>query len=196
MRPGFEIWRQRLALWLPALVFFAVSLGLLSVYRLTMADESAGLEQRLVAREHELDGLTARRQELEDLNRRARLNRERIDELYAQRFSTQRQRFTQILDEVKTLARQAGLEPQAFQYPEEPIEGYELVERSFVFGVEGTYQQLRTFINFLELSSSFLTLEQVTLTGNQTDGRELTINLSLSTLFVSGTAEGGEVPAS
>ena len=78
--------------------------------------------------------------------------------------------------------------PQAINYPEEEIADFHLVERSFVFTVEGTYQQLRTFINFLELSPSFLILKEVTVTPASTTSNRLVLNLELATLF----AEEGE----
>jgi hypothetical protein len=79
--------------------------------------------------------------------------------------------------------------PQAISYPDETIEDYGLRKRSFQFGVEGTYGDLRKLINLLELSDSFLTLESVQLSGSGT-GNRLRIDLSLSTLFAtSGAAD-------
>ena len=65
--------------------------------------------------------------------------------------------------EVKDLAKRAGLAPRSITYPEEQIQQYGLIKRSFIFSVEGTYADLRTFINLLELSDSFLTLEDASL---------------------------------
>ena len=54
--------------------------------------------------------------------------------------------------------------PRALNYPEEQIQQYGLIKRSFIFNVDGTYTDLRKFINLLELSDSFLTLESAGLT--------------------------------
>jgi hypothetical protein len=88
-----------------------------------------------------------------------------------------------VTSEIRELARRAGLEPAAMSYPTEEVEEYGLVKRYFTFGVSGTYVELRQFINLLELTPSFVVLEQVTLSGG-TQGEELSIRLSLSTLFV------------
>lgn len=182
-----EIWWRHLRLWVPALAFFLAGLGALAFYRLNYAGESAGLERRLEDRERQLATLVAERQEREHLVDRAEVNRLQVEELYQQRFATRQQRLTRVIEEVKSLARRAGLAPHAITYPEEAIEEFALVERSFEFTVEGTYQQLRTFVNFLELSPSFLILKQVDLSrGAGSRPGLLRIGLTLSTLFSQG----------
>ena len=184
MNGGGEIWRQRLWTWLPALLFFTANLVAFGVYRLGYAGDVQSLERGIESRQGELRQVQADQAERRRLIGGARMNRERITELYAERFSTRRRRLTEITTEVKKLAREAGLEPRDLSYPEEPIEDFGLVKRSFVFGVNGDYLELRRFINLLEVTDSFLTLEEITLSGGgDADGAELRINLRLSTLF-------------
>jgi hypothetical protein len=64
--------------------------------------------------------------------------------------------------------------------------GYGLVRRSIVFTVNGTYEELRRFVNFLELSDNFVTLEDVGLS-ERGSGGDLRIALRLSILVL---AEG------
>ena len=79
----------------------------------------------------------------------------------------------------------AGLDPPTIHYPDEPIRSYGLVKRSIVFGVDGTYLALRRFINFLELTDSFVTLEEIRPSErSSTQGSRLSINLRVSTLFL------------
>ena len=183
-----EIWRQRLWVWLPALLFFLANLAAFTVYRLGYAGDVQSLERAYDERRQELARVEADRARLEGLIRQARLNHQRIVQLYDQRFATRRERLTPITNEVKKLARQAGLEPLSLSYPEEKIEDFGLIKRSVSFGVEGDYQELRQFINLLELSDFFLTLEEVNLTGGG-EGPELRINLTLSTLFAAEPSE-------
>ena len=81
---------------------------------------------------------------------RARTNEQQVEQLYDERFSTRSRRLTGVTAEVKELARKAGLDPRSLSYPEEEIEEFGLIKRSFVFSVEGTYVELRQFINLLE----------------------------------------------
>lgn len=183
MDPRHQVWRQRLWLWLPALLFFLLNLGVLSVYHLAFAGRSLGIRGQIERRTAEAAELEARRLKLEGLYQSARSTEEKVTSLYDSRFSTERDRLTRVIAEVKDLARRAGLQPDTITYPEEQIEDYGLVKRSFVFTVEGTYDGFRRFLNLLELSDSFLTVEQVSLSegGDRTPG--LRIALGLSTLF-------------
>ena len=94
-----------------------------------------------------------------------------------------------MIREVWELTSTVGLQPSSINYPEDPIVEYGLVKRTFSFTVRGNYAQLRRLINLLELTDSFLTLEEVQLAGRGSDA-QLRIGLRLSTLFVDdGRAE-------
>jgi Tfp pilus assembly protein PilO len=184
-----EVWRQRLWIWVPALLFFLLNAGAFTVYRLGYADRVQSLEANLENRREELEKLTAEAKEEEILLNRIRTNQEDRARLY-ELFSTRSRRLTSVSAEVKSLARRAGLNPHIFTYGEEAVEQYGLIKRSFSFSVEGTYVELRRFINLLELSSSFLTLEDVTLgEGSAEEGPDLRMNLMLSTLFAQETGD-------
>jgi len=210
MRSPGEIWRLRLWVWVPALLFFLANATAYSIYRFGFADRVAALEESLDDQRERLDPLEARKKKLGALLERSRRNQIEIARLYDESFATRKQRLTNITAEVKSLARKAGLNPTALSYPEQQIQQYGLVKRSFIFSVEGTYLELRKLINLLELTSSFLTLEDVTLnegsagapvrgrggmvTGNP-EGSELRINLTLSTLFAGSPSEAEPPPA-
>lgn len=179
-----ELWLQNRWLWAPALLFFVLNLGLLSAYRLVYAGRTQVLEDRLSRATAELAELEERRAVRQELLDRATRNRERVEELLRSRLAAERERLTGVISEVKGLARRVGLEPGSLSYPEERLEDYGLVKRSLVFGVEGTYMQVRQLINMLELSESFLTLEEVALSEAGGDSPRLRMSLRISSLFV------------
>lgn len=190
MRDHSEIWRLRAWVWLPALLFFLANAVAFSVYRLGYAGQVKSLEADLGEVQKQLQPLSLRRKTLENRLQRASAAAAAVRELYDERFSTRSRRMTSVMAEVKSLARRAGLNPRSISYPEQAIEDYGLVKRSFVFPVEGTYIELRQFLNLLELSDSFLTLEAVTLSESGGDqGPELRMNLTISTLFSRETGE-------
>ena len=158
-----DIWRQRAWVWGSALAFLAVNCVGLLVYRVGYSDRVKTLQLDQRDQAARLEGARAERLRLEDLLRQARINRERVLQLYDDHFSTRRRHLTGITAEVKDLARRSGLVPRSLAYPEEQIQQYELVKRSFIFTVDGTYADLRKFINLLELSDSFLTIEDAAL---------------------------------
>jgi Tfp pilus assembly protein PilO len=181
--PG-EIWRQRLWIWVPALIFFLANAGAFAVYKLGYAGRIESLDDRLKELAQQHKELTNKSQQAATMIARVRTNEAQVEQLYTDRLSTRSQRLTSVTAEVKKLAKEAGLVPRAFTYPEEEIQEYNLVKRSFVFSVEGTYDELRKFISLLETSHSFLTIDEATVASNVTEGKgELRIDLTLSTLF-------------
>lgn len=183
-----SLWRRRLGLWLPALVFFLVGLAALVVYPLRFAARAEVTAEELEERRAVLAELVDRRQDLEAQQQAIERTRLAVDEMYGERLATESERLTRIIAEVKDLAARSGLTPPAVTYPTEQLEEYGLRRRGFVFSVEGTYPDLRKFVNLLELSDTFLTLEEVGLTEG---GGRLRIQLRVSTLFA--TRDG--VPA-
>lgn len=188
MRALGQVWRQRLWVWVPALVFFLLNAVAFSVYRLGYAGRVEKLDDDLAAQAKQLQDLEAQKRDLDTMIARVRTNGEEIEKLYAERLAPRSRRLTGITAEVKRLAHQAGMVvPRALTYPEEEIESYGLIKRSFIFTVEGTYSELRKLVSLLETSPSFLTLEEITVSGGG-DQPELKIDLTISTLFAD---EGG-----
>jgi Tfp pilus assembly protein PilO len=181
VRPAGEIWRQRLWIWVPALVFFLANAAF-AIYELGYAGRIDSLNDTLSTQQAQIRELGNKRKQMETRIARVQSNEAQVQQLYTERLSTRRLRVTDVDDEVKKLAREAGLVPKAISYPEEEIEEYNLIRRSFNFSVQGTYAELRKFVNLLEASRSFLSVNEASV-ANSSDGPELRIDLSLSTLF-------------
>jgi len=188
-----EIWRQRLWVWLPALLFFLANVGAFAVYKLGYAGRVESLQSTLDTQKQTLSQLTANQQESRILLARVQTNEQQVKQLYAERLSSRRRRLTGITAEVKEMAQKTGLVPRTFTYPEEEFQQFGLIKRSFVFNANGTYPELRKFISLLEASRSFLALDELTVSSN-TQGQELNFALSLSTLFASDGEEGTMTP--
>lgn len=187
-----QVWQSRIGIWLPALLFFAANLAGWIVYLAVFSGEAAVYRGQVEEAEAQLARATAQRRQLEEALDEIEETRESIQALYEEIFATERQRLTAAIREVGEMAREANLEPRQTRYPKEVLEDYGLQERSFVFSVQGTYFDLRKLINSLELSESFLTLEEVALAGSGA-GQQLGIDLRLSTLFAA--PETLETPA-
>jgi Tfp pilus assembly protein PilO len=186
-----EIWRQRLWVWVPALLFFLANLGAFAVYTVGYRGRIEALQETLDGQEEKLKDLAKAQREDQTMLNRVHTNEQQVAQLYAERLSTRSRRLTGVTAEVKELAAKSGLIPRAFSYPEEKIQEFGLIRRSFVFTVQGTYVELRKFINLLEASHSFLTLDEVTL-NSTSDNQELNISLKLSTLFARDADDEGE----
>ncbi len=184
-----DVWRLHLRLWLPALVFVLLNLAMLSAYRLVYAGQAQLRKARVERSRDRLEQVGAEREKLEGLVSRAVASQAAIDGFYRERLASERQRLTAVIAEVKRLASTAGLEPSTISYDRQELEEHGLLKRSIVFSVEGSYMELRRLINMLELTDSFLVLEQVGLSGRGPGGAGLRIDLRISTLFASPASE-------
>lgn len=193
MRAPGEIWRQRLWVWVPALLFFLANAGAFAVYKLGYAGNIASLDDRLKDLAQQHTEINDKSLQAATMIARVRTNEAQVEQLYADRLSTRSQRLTSVTAEVKKLANEAGLQPKTISYPEEEIQEYNLIKRSFIFSVEGNYAELRKFISLLETSHSFLTVDEATVANNP-QGQELRIDLTLSTLFAND-ADTAPMPA-
>lgn len=177
------VWRKHLKWWLPPLIFLGANLMLLSAYRLVYAGQAQLRSSRLERSQAQLLKLRTEHARLERDLATVRASREAIDAFYDERLAREDERLTRILAEVRDLAGRAGLLPNSFDYGKEDLEDHGVLRRSIEFNVEGGYLAFRRFVNLLELSDSFLVLEQVALRGADEGGTTLRIDLRVSTLF-------------
>jgi Tfp pilus assembly protein PilO len=175
-----RLWRDNSRAWGLPLALLLVGVAVLAGYQLAFADRVGAIRAAVERDSGELARLRSQRQRLEQLVARAERSRAGIRELYELRFATESERLTALIREVKELAERAGLRPTNFNYPDRSLEDYGLIERSIVFSVEGNYRELRQFVNFLELSESFVILRSITVRGGS---NELSLSLQLATLF-------------
>ena len=177
-------WRARLKIWLPALILVVLNLGVLSTYRFLLAGQAQIQAGRVERRQARVAELEAERLVLEETVTDVKRNRELVDRLYEGWLTPESERLTAVIGEVRGLAQAAGVEYSSFRYPDQLLEEEDLVKRSLIFTVEGTYLELRSFINLIEVSDLFLILESVQLTGGSRAGPQVRVSVTISTLFV------------
>lgn len=186
-QPWLRALRNRPLTWGLPLALLVVNLLIFSFYQVAYAGKVEALRTRFESDNEDLRTLTGKRQEIEDYLSRVRTGRGDIHSLYLDHFQTADQRLTATLEEIESLGSAAGLNPSAFTYPIEELEDLQLREMGITFGVEGTYEQLRRFINLLELSDQFMILRSISLNraGNTTSTNpRLSVSLSAATLFL------------
>ncbi len=178
-----QVWWERRWLWLPSAVFVLIGLALLLAYQLLIAGRLGLQAGAIESRKAELEEVAKQRRETEALVARARTTRRSIDELYDERLGSEAVRLTAVMLEVKQLARKAGLSGiEAISYDDDPVLELPLLKKSITFGAQGNYEQLRGFINLLELSPSFLSLDEIRVQGEE--GGRLRLQVRLSTMFL------------
>lgn len=188
MNGSFGLWRRKIWIWFPPALALILATLYLAYFQRGLRSQGANLERRLLSaeREHEEAGNDLNR--LETLAAQALATREQTARLKEEKFATESGRFTSLVREIKQLAEHAGLDPREIGYPEESYASLGLVRRSFVFGVQGSYVNLRAFLYLLELSPSYVTIDQIELR-DLSGAKGLGVNLRLSTFFAAPAAE-------
>lgn len=186
--PWLRPFRRRPLYWAVPLAAIVLNLAWLSAFGSGAKLRAADLESRLSRARAESAEVTARLAERERLWIIATENRERIERLRREVFSSERLRLTAMVREVKDLATRSGLAPSSIRYPEETFSDFGLTRRSIDFSVDGRYADLRTFLHLLELTPSFVTVDDIGV--SERDAGRLGISLRLSTLFVEGEIDG------
>lgn len=182
--PWLRPFRRRPLRWAVPLAAIVVNFAWLSAFGSGARLRAADLDSRLSrarAESAEVSALLAAREKLWIT---ATENRERVERLRRETFSSERARLTAVVREVKDLATRSGLAPSTIRYPEETYSDFGLSRRSIDFSVDGDYADLRTFLHLLELTPSFVTVDEISV--SERDRGRLGISLRLSTLFVEG----------
>ncbi len=175
-------WRRRIWVWLPPAVALAVASLFLAYLESGVRARGTTLDTRLQLAERQNQEAREGLARLEALAAEALATRQQMEGIMAEKFATESGRFTQLIREIKQLAEHAGLDPRDIGYPEEDFAELGLVRRSFIFSVEGSYANLRAFLYLLELSPSYITVDQIALS-ELAGARGLRVSLRLSTFF-------------
>ena len=184
-------WRRTIKVWLPGLLLLILNLAVLSTYRVLLAGQTQIGASKLERLSADLEHSESRRQALEDVIDRAEINRQRLDEFYSGWLSSEADRLTQVIAEVKSMARQSGVRASDFRYPGEVLEELDLVRRSIVFSAEGSYKSMRRFLHSLERSDQFLVLEDIGVNDSGGGSSDVRVRFEVSTLFLGNSGSGG-----
>lgn len=84
-----------------------------------------------------------------------------------------------LLEDIDHMATEPGLKPSARTYKLEDVKGADLTQVVVLLGVEGSYDQLVGFLDRVERSKHFLTIDRIGLTaGSSTGAPSLKVELS------------------
>jgi len=185
------IWRQNRILLAILAILFAANVFFFFTYRVQYERRLHDAEQRLHDTEDGLTKARATRVAAEQQLASYFKVQHELDKLYNERWSTQTERLTALILEVKRLNAATKMEPLTYTFTEGSGNSSTEDRRpgaigtsmvSIVFTVQGDYQQIRRLINLLELSEQFVIIDSIELAGSANDPK-LTLNLRLKTLF-------------
>jgi len=183
------IWREKRVMLTVLGVLLAANALFFFTYRVQYEARLSALDARMKEANARLQRARAKRTAAEQQLRSYDTVRRDLQTLYDQRWATQAERFTKLINEVKRLAAQSQLEPPGYSFSKTTDreaarsgeQGISVVGINFT--VHGNYQQIRRLINLLELSNQFVIIDGITLGGGGGSDSNLTLSLHLKTLF-------------
>jgi len=192
------IWREKRVLLIILGALLLANTVFFFTYRVQYQSRLDDLDKRMEAVESDLAQAHRARLNAETTLQSYRTVEKDVAEIFAQNWSTERERLTAMITEVKRLAVASGLVPPTYTFAHTGVKravtgsrarkgdvGANEVAISFV--VQGSYEQVRRLINLLELSRQFVIIQRIGLTSS--DDHTLTLNLGLKTLFRDDTPD-------
>ena len=181
------MWREKRLLLAILGVLLAANTLFFFTYRLQYEQRLKDLDDRREQAEARLNTQHASRLQAERRLVAYRNISRDVQDIYTRQWSTENERLTALIAEVKRLAVASELVPKSISYSREQPKTAGARSRTaaetvtIAFSVQGNYQQVRRLINLFELSRQFIIINQITLASSQ--DQLLTLNLQLETLF-------------
>lgn len=185
------IWREKRVLLIALGVLLAANVFFFLTYRIQYQSRLDAIDSRVSQLQEELEQARLARVRSEKQQQSYQKVQRDIAQVLNELWSTQPERFTRLVSEIKRLAEASNLSPQSYSFTRTESEGERTrqqqrlnigaVDVGIDFSVTGTYQQVRRLINLLELSQQFVIINGIALTAP--DENTLTLNLHLKTLF-------------
>ncbi|HEV7501410.1 MAG TPA: type 4a pilus biogenesis protein PilO [Vicinamibacteria bacterium] len=172
-------WRDRLKL--PLIGLLALNAGVYVAYTMprSLRERSAAARAGVLRDEVERDRRTT-----VALRARAdamRTNRGDVERFYAR--LGPKETLSQVRAEITTLARELGLKVGGLTYSPEGVKGGEgVIQLQMKMGVSGTYRELAAFLDRMERSPHFVTVDQIQLRKRAAAG-EADLDIALSAFY-------------
>jgi len=180
------IWREKRILLIVLGLLLAGNTLFFFTYRVRYENRLQDLEDRRTQSEARLTQARSMRLAAERRVAVYRKTERDVRDIYEKQWSTEAERLSDLIVEVKRLTAASQLVTRSINYVRTESAqqkrgkvGAEIVGINFT--VQGNYQQIRRLINLFELSRQFVIIDQISLTS--ADNQNLTLTLQLKTLF-------------
>ena len=197
------IWREKRALLIILALLLAANTVFFFTYRVRYQERLDSMKERKETAESQLAAAKAARLRAEQRLASYRRIENDVARVYDEYWSTQNERLTAMIAEVKRLSVASGIVPSSIAFDQAEIGAKQIsatatspssgasagrrhkpigaTEVGISFTVDGSYDQVRRLINLLELSSQFIIVDRLSLSAR--DGQTLTLTLHVKTLF-------------
>ncbi|MGH9440736.1 MAG: hypothetical protein ACRD16_00515 [Thermoanaerobaculia bacterium] len=191
-----SLWREKIWLLAPAILFFLANLVYFLAGRAVDASRSEALiRSRDNARSRVEAAIQAEKKAAADAERVEKVRRAE-EEFFGKRIGTLNDTIAATVADIHRVSRNANASPHAITYSVAMRRNVPLTEMSISFGVAGDYRTLRRLLQSFENDSRWIVVRQVQLSRAGETVASGNIHLSLSTYFYEGNLpEKGVEPA-
>lgn len=182
------IWREKRTLLIVLGVLLLANAIFFFTYRVQYENRLRALDTRLDQVTADLEQARGTRVAAERQVAEYRKIQQDVDDIIQNRWSTQSERLTALIGEVKKMTEASRLTPPTFSFmrtearkPSATDKTPGAVQVGVAFTVRGSYQQIRQLINRIELSDQFVIISQMGLSSDS--GEQLSMTIQLKTLF-------------
>lgn len=178
------IWREKRLLLITVGVLLAINAIFFFTYRVRFAQRVSALDTVRVEAEKDLQRARQERLVAERALRSHGDVVRTIQTIYNEWWATPEDRLTPLILEMRDLATRSNLIPRAIFYDQSEAErGLGTESLAISFSVQGSYSQVRRLINLIEISSQFVIIDEISLSGQTAADSALRLNIRLRTLF-------------
>jgi Tfp pilus assembly protein PilO len=175
-------WRQMLAVWVPAVLLAAMSVGFFLYQTSDTVGRSAAVAAKIDEHSAEVERLSALYELVEADRREVEELQASFQHLNDEVFADLDLRLTRILRAVGSATRDAGLLPGAYSYSAKEAKELGYVRFGIGFQVVGEYAQIRSMLASLQASPEFLIVDGLSLAKDEDPAsRALDIGVRIST---------------
>jgi Tfp pilus assembly protein PilO len=144
------------------------------------ADEQARIDQM----RQQLVRRTKTSNALKEIEKKLKESREKYKKFEADFLFSYDQGASELLEELDAICAEAGLTRNRVSYRMDPEANFGMQRLGITLPIEGTYSNIRNFLNMLEDTSRFVIVDSVALVSEREGTGIIRLDVSLSTLFV------------
>ncbi len=169
-------WRRRLLV--PALALLGLNAAVFLAYTLPQLLEKRTITARIDALRGDVERERALVATLTQRDATLRQNSEDARKFYGEVVGRREERLVPLLQGIEKTAKGLGLQTGHIAYQPKELKEAPLVQFGITMPISGTYQQLVQFLDRLERSKQFVTVDQVSLRERQGTGADLSVAMS------------------
>jgi Cu/Ag efflux protein CusF len=190
VRLELRVWRERIWIVGPAVVFFLANFGFFLGSRAVDASREEGLKKdlaaaraRFAASEEGVRKAGTEQSHIENVRKAA-------EEFYGNQIGTVDETMSRTVAEIHQVCRKSGVQAHQITYSAKPMARVPLIEMTVTFAVDGDYATLRRLLFGFEQDPRWLVVRQVQLARKGETVGEGNIHLEVATYFY----QSGEDP--